>query len=54
MFTPHLGSAVTDVRRAIEHRAADNILTVLAGQRPADAVNSIESPPAEGITISEL
>jgi phosphonate dehydrogenase len=41
LFTPHLGSAVTEVRRAIEHRAADNILAVLAGGRPADAINSV-------------
>lgn len=39
LFTPHLGSAVRDVRRAIEHRAADNVLAVLAGERPPDAVN---------------
>ena len=42
LFTPHLGSAVTEVRRAIEHRAADNILAVLDGQRPGDAVNDRE------------
>lgn len=37
-FTPHLGSAVQRVRLAIEHRAADNILAVLAGGEPPDAV----------------
>ena len=41
LFTPHLGSAVVDVRRAIEHRAADNILAVLAGGRPGDAINQL-------------
>ena len=41
LFTPHLGSAVVDVRRAIEHRAADNILAVLAGGTPADAINAV-------------
>lgn len=40
LFTPHLGSAVTDVRRAIEHRAADNVLAVLAGEAPPDAINA--------------
>lgn len=39
LFTPHLGSAVTEVRRAIEHRAVDNIAAVLAGAEPPDAVN---------------
>lgn len=39
LFTPHLGSAVVEVRRAIEHRAVDNILAVLAGGRPGDAIN---------------
>lgn len=39
LFTPHLGSAVTDVRRAIERRAADNIVDALSGRVPRDAVN---------------
>jgi phosphonate dehydrogenase len=41
LFTPHLGSAVHEVRRAIERCAAQNILQALAGQRPSDAVNQI-------------
>lgn len=40
LFTAHIGSAVRDVRLAIEHRAADNILQALSGQRPLDAINS--------------
>ncbi len=39
LFTPHLGSAVREVRRAIERRAADNILAVLRGDEPPDAIN---------------
>jgi phosphonate dehydrogenase len=39
LFTPHLGSAVQDVRLAIEHRAADNLLAVLDGQAPFDCIN---------------
>lgn len=39
LFTPHLGSAVERVRRAIEQRAADNIADVLAGKRPRDGIN---------------
>jgi phosphonate dehydrogenase len=39
LFTPHLGSAVASVRRAIELRAADNIADALAGRRPRDAIN---------------
>lgn len=40
LLTPHLGSAVGAVRRAIEHRAADNVIAVLSGDRPPDAVNT--------------
>ena len=39
LFTPHLGSAVERVRRAIELRAVDNIADALAGKRPRDAIN---------------
>jgi phosphonate dehydrogenase len=44
LFTPHLGSAVRNVRLAIEHRAADNIIAVLEGRAPADAINQ---PPVQ-------
>jgi len=40
LFTPHLGSAVKEVRLQIELSAARNILQVLDGQLPADAINS--------------
>ncbi|MQM38249.1 Phosphonate dehydrogenase [wastewater metagenome] len=39
LFAPHLGSAVTGTRRAIEAHAADNVRRVLAGHAPADAIN---------------
>lgn len=39
VFTPHLGSAVRSVRLAIEQRAADNIIAVLTGSAPPDAMN---------------
>jgi len=39
VFTPHLGSAVRNVRLAIEHRAADNIIALLEGKPPGDAIN---------------
>ncbi|WP_300209656.1 phosphonate dehydrogenase [Bradyrhizobium sp.] len=39
VFTPHIGSAVTDVRREIELSAARSILDVLAGRVPFGAVN---------------
>ena len=39
LFTPHIGSAVERVRLAIEHRAADNIIAVLSGNAPPDAIN---------------
>ena len=40
-FTPHLGSAVIDIRRSIELRAAENIRQALSGRRPPDAVNEV-------------
>lgn len=40
IFTPHIGSAVHRVRIAIEQRAADNIIAVLQGHKPPDAINS--------------
>lgn len=41
LFTPHIGSAVTDVRKAIEAEAATSILEALRGGRPTGAVNEI-------------
>ena len=43
LFTPHLGSAVIEVRRAIERRAAENIADALSGRTPRDAVNSVRT-----------
>lgn len=39
LFTPHLGSAVESVRRAIELRAVTNIADWACGRPPRDAVN---------------
>jgi phosphonate dehydrogenase len=39
VFTPHLGSAVAEVRRAIEMRAAASILRALDGEQPEGAIN---------------
>jgi phosphonate dehydrogenase len=39
ILTPHLGSAVTSVRRRIERDAALNIVEALSGRRPHGAVN---------------
>lgn len=47
LFTPHLGSAVTRVRQAIELRAVANIADVLNGCRPRDAINEPEHPLAK-------
>jgi phosphonate dehydrogenase len=38
-FTPHLGSAVREVRIEIEREAAGNIIQALRGQRPSGAIN---------------
>ena len=40
VFTPHLGSAVADVRLQIERAAALNILQALRGEQPEGAVNA--------------
>lgn len=40
LFTAHIGSAVSEVREAIEMRAALNILAVLQGRAPLDPANS--------------
>ena len=47
LFTPHLGSAVESVRRAIELRAVANIADWACGRPPRDAVN--HPRPATGI-----
>jgi len=39
LFTPHLGSAVAQVRLEIELCAANSILQALRGERPRDAIN---------------
>jgi phosphonate dehydrogenase len=39
LFTPHLGSAVAQVRLEIELSAASSILQALRGERPNDAIN---------------
>lgn len=40
LLTPHLGSAVDAVRRDIALAAAHNVLDLLAGRRPRDAINA--------------
>ncbi|OJU35010.1 MAG: hydroxyacid dehydrogenase [Alphaproteobacteria bacterium 65-37] len=42
VFSPHLGSAVDDVRREIELSAARNIVQFLAGDLPVNALNTTE------------
>jgi phosphonate dehydrogenase len=41
IFTPHLGSAVEDVRREIALEAAGNIIQALQGKQPEGAVNRL-------------
>jgi phosphonate dehydrogenase len=43
VFTPHLGSAVDEVRRDMGLAAAAQVRQVLAGQRPDGAINQIGS-----------
>lgn len=39
LFTPHLGSAVREVRMEIERQAAENIIAALTGKVPPGAIN---------------
>lgn len=43
LFTPHIGSAVVEVRKAIEAQAAASILEALRGKRPTGAINDVET-----------
>ncbi|WP_449288920.1 phosphonate dehydrogenase [Methyloligella solikamskensis] len=49
LFTPHLGSAVSSVRHAIEMEAARSIIDFLEGRSPRGAVNS----PAQRVGEAE-
>jgi len=40
VLTPHLGSAVTELRETMAHIVVDNILAILAGDRPPNCCNS--------------
>lgn len=46
LFTPHIGSAVDEVRQAIAMEAALNIADALEGRRPRGAVNEVARPQA--------
>lgn len=48
VLTPHVGSAVREVRLAIEHRAADNLIAALKGVTPPNLVPSPRRPPNAG------
>lgn len=48
LLTPHLGSAVSPVRLAIEHSAADSIIDFLQDKTPPiNAINSIANTPTQ-------
>lgn len=49
LFTPHLGSAVVAVRRAIELRAAESIADALSGNTPRDAINAPRLDRGDGL-----
>lgn len=53
LFTPHLGSAVSRVRRMIEMRAVDNIADVLEGRPPRDAIHAPEGIADAGRIFSQ-
>jgi phosphonate dehydrogenase len=43
LFTPHLGSAVDDIRRDIALEAAHNVVQAFQGKRPPGAINEVAS-----------
>lgn len=45
LFGAHIGSATVAARQAIEARAAMNIIDVLGGKAPRDAINTIGAEP---------
>jgi len=49
LFTPHIGSAVQDIRLQIELYCAQSILQALSGKQPQGVVNQV-MPPALSIT----
>jgi glyoxylate reductase len=46
VLAPHLGSATVETRTRMATMAAENVLAVLRGQRPAHLVNAEVWPPA--------
>ena len=42
LFTPHLGSATVEARRKIEGAAIQNVVDVLQGNAPRDAINRVQ------------
>jgi len=51
LFSAHIGSAVSNVRLAIEKRAAENILSVLNGDLPLDPANQILTERKQSCSI---
>ena len=41
VFTPHLGSATLETRRALSLAVAENVLSALRGERPPGAINHV-------------
>ncbi|MBN46438.1 MULTISPECIES: phosphonate dehydrogenase [unclassified Methylophaga] len=51
LFTAHIGSAVSNIRLAIEKRAAENILRVLHDGQPLDPANQIRIERKQSCSI---
>jgi phosphonate dehydrogenase len=45
LFGAHIGSATIAARKAIEARAAENIIDALSGRAPRDAINRVAGRP---------
>lgn len=50
LLTPHLGSAVDDIRRQIAMEAAKNVVQALDGERPQGAINEVSAPRRSAVS----
>ena len=46
VLTPHLGSAVMDLRESMAHVVVDNIVAIMEGRRPPNCINLEVFAPA--------
>jgi glyoxylate reductase len=52
VLTPHLGSAVNELRESMAHTVVDNILAIIEGRRPPNCINMEVFAPAPELRSS--